>query len=61
MNPKTEHEIYVRRRSRNLWVLLGLVTFIVLVFGITIVKFQDGHLLEGFDHTYRNSLIESTE
>ncbi len=58
---QSEHELHARRRSRNFWVLLGLVSFVVLVFGITIVKLQGGHLLEGFDHTYRNSLLQEAE
>ena len=57
MKLKVEHEIHSRRGTRNKWVLIGLVAFVTLVFSITIVKFQDGHLLEGFDHKYRNSLL----
>ena len=56
-----EHELHTRRKSRNLFVSLGLVVFVVLVFAITIAKLQNGQLLEGFDHSYRSSLIEAGE
>ena len=36
------HEIYGRRRSRNLGVGLVLVGFVVLVFAVTVVKLSQG-------------------
>ncbi len=56
-----EHELHTRRKSRNLVVSLGLLAFIVLVFGITIAKLQDGQLVEGFDHSYRATLLKAEE
>lgn len=35
---KTEHELHARRRGRNLGVLGLLLAFVVLVFGLTVVK-----------------------
>ena len=61
MSITKEHELHSRRKSRNLFVSLGLVAFVVLVFAITIAKLQDGQLLEGFDHSYRSSLVEADE
>ena len=46
------HEIYTRRKGRNLalgGVLLGLV---VLIFAVTIVKLSQGVEMRGFDHTF---------
>lgn len=58
---RTEHELHARRSKRNM--LLGAVLggFVILVFGITMVKLKDGQLLEGFDHSVRPSLTEATE
>jgi hypothetical protein len=51
-----EHELHKRRFSRNLGVGLTLVAFIVLVFGLTIVKVTNGGSLEAYDHSIRRSL-----
>ncbi len=51
------HELHTRRRGRNLGLGLVLVAFVALVFGLTIVKVQNGDSLEGFDHGYRNSVV----
>ncbi len=53
-----EHELHIRRRRRNAWVAGALGCFALLVFGITVVKMSDGHLMEGFDHAVRPSLLE---
>ncbi len=45
------------RQGRNRVVALLLGGFVVLVFLITIVKLQDGQLLEAFDHALRPSLL----
>ncbi|TPE48813.1 hypothetical protein [Amaricoccus solimangrovi] len=36
------HEIYGRRRSRNLGVGLVLAAFVALVFAVTVVKLSEG-------------------
>ena len=61
MSISKEHELHSRRKSRNLFVSLALVAFVFLVFAITIAKLQNGQLLEGFDHSYRSSLIKAEE
>lgn len=42
---RTEHELHVRRRSRNLGLGLVLGLFVALVFGLSVVKIS--HLVEG--------------
>lgn len=42
------HEIYARRRSRNLGLGLTLGAFVLLVFMVTIVKLDAGHAIRGF-------------
>ena len=51
----TEHEIHRRRRSRNVGLGLVLVAFVALVFGLTVVKVQQGDLMEAYDHQPRVS------
>ncbi len=48
------HEIYGRRRSRNLGVGLTLGAFVVLIFAVTVVKLFEGAEMRGYDHTYRD-------
>ena len=56
----TDEDIKSRRKTNNL--LLGgiLISFVALVFSITIVKMMSGHSMEAYDHTVRHSL-EKTE
>jgi len=35
---QVEHELHTRRRSRNVGLGLLLISFVVLVFGLTVVK-----------------------
>ncbi len=60
MRPDT-HEIYGRRRSRNVGLGIVLAAFVLLVFAVTIVKLSEGQRMEGFDHQVRPSLLPSTE
>lgn len=57
MGLKVEHEIHHRRFGRNLGVGLLLVAFAAVVFGLTIAKVSGGGSIEGFDHTYRTSIL----
>ncbi|MDM7458300.1 MAG: hypothetical protein P3W94_002885 [Paracoccus sp. (in: a-proteobacteria)] len=52
-----EHELHGRRRSRNVGLGLVLVGFAALVFGLTVVKVQNGDVLEAYDHQPRMSLL----
>ena len=51
-----EHEIHRRRRSRNVGLAVVLVAFVALVFGLTVVKVQEGDMMEAFDHQPRVSI-----
>ena len=53
---RPEHEIHGRRRSRNVGLGIVLIGFVVLVFALTVVKVQQGGLLEAYDHQPRVSL-----
>lgn len=49
-----------QRKRNNLMVGLVLLSFVVLVFGITVSKMMNGQSLEAYDHAPRISL-EKTE
>ena len=42
MNFGVEHEIHKRRMSKNIGIGIILVTFVALIFGLTVVKVTDG-------------------
>jgi hypothetical protein len=48
------HELYGRRRSRNLGLGLVLGAFVLLTFAVTVVKLTEGGEVRGFDHTTRS-------
>jgi len=50
---KPEHEIYKRRFGRNVGLGVVLVAFVVLIFGLTVVKVTNGDPMQGFDHVVR--------
>ena len=56
-----QQEITIRRARRNAAIGWALVGFVVLVFAITVVKMSDGHMMEGFDHQVRPSLLDADE
>ena len=45
------HEIFGRRRSRNVGLGLVLGAFVVIVFAVTVVKLSEGPPMEGVDHS----------
>jgi phosphotransacetylase len=56
------HEIYDRRKSRNLGLGVVLAAFVLLVFAVTLVKLGEGDtMMEGFDHQPRASLLPKIE
>jgi hypothetical protein len=60
---QVEHEIHKRRRGRNMGVVLLLLAFIGIVFGLTVVKvLQLGDLrkFETFDHVVRPQIVDET-
>lgn len=54
---KTEHEIHSRRRGRNVGLGLVLGAFVILVFGLSVVKVTRGDPMQGFDHVVRPELL----
>jgi hypothetical protein len=54
---RVEHEIHRRRLGRNLGLGVVLVAFVVLIFGLTIVKVSQGNGLQAFDHVLRPELV----
>ncbi len=52
-----DHELHTRRRGRNMGLLVVLLGFIVLIFGLTIVKIQTAGFTQGFDHVARPEII----
>jgi len=55
------HEIFERRRSRNVGLGLVLGAFVLLVFAVTMVKLTEGQSMQAFDHTPRPSLLPPAE
>ena len=51
------HEIYERRRSRNVGLGLVLGAFVVLVFAVTVVKLREGGTIKGLDHRIEPRVI----
>lgn len=47
------HEIYGRRRSRNVGLALTLAAFVLLTFAVTIVKLGEGAEMRGDDPSPR--------
>ena len=52
-----DHELHTRRRGRNMGLLAVLLGFIVLMFGLTIVKIQTAGFTQGFDHVVRPEIV----
>lgn len=55
------HELHRRRASRNMGLLGALLAFVMLVFGLTVVKVERGESMEGFDHQPRVSLTPKVD
>ena len=60
---RTEHELHARRRSRNVGLLVVLLAFVALIFGLSVVKVSNGNsaALQGFDHQVRPALLPREE
>ena len=50
-----DSEMHSRRFSRNAGLGVVLLSFVAIVFGLTVVKVERGSKLEGFDHQPRIS------
>ena len=64
MTIQVEHELHRRRRGRNTGVGLLLVSFVALIFGLTVVKvlnLGDITQFETFDHVARPQIEPAAE
>ncbi len=61
MSFRATHELHNRRAGRNIGLAVVLVGFIAIVFGLTVAKVTDGHLMQAFDHTPRASILPQEE
>ena len=57
----TEHEIHQRRFGRNVGLGVVLASFVVLIFGMTVVKVTRGDPMQAFDHTTRPEMAPATD
>lgn len=51
------HELHKRRLGRNVGVGAVLAAFVLIVFGLTVVKISEGNSMEAFDHSVRTSIL----
>ncbi|SHJ14034.1 hypothetical protein [Wenxinia saemankumensis] len=61
---RVEHEIHRRRRGRNVGLLVVLIGFVGIVFGLTVVKtlnLGSAAEMERFDHVARPALDVAAE
>lgn len=57
MAPRVEHELHHRRSTRNLGLGLVLAAMVALVFALTVVKVQQGDMMQAYDHQPRASVL----
>jgi hypothetical protein len=60
MSFRATHELHRRRAGRNVGLALVLLAFIVIVFGLTVVKVTNGDPMQAFDHVPRASMVPVT-
>jgi hypothetical protein len=58
---RVEHEIHRRRFGRNLGLGLVLFAFVVLMFGLSVVKVTQGNGMQAFDHVLRPELAPQAQ
>ncbi|WP_373354234.1 hypothetical protein [Pseudoroseicyclus sp. CXY001] len=61
---RVEHELHRRRSGRNWGLLIILIAFVGLVFGLTVVKVTrlgDARAFESFDHVANPALVPQEE
>lgn len=57
MSFRATHELHNRRAGRNIGLAVVLIGFIAIIFGLTVAKVTDGHLMQAFDHKPRTSIL----
>ncbi|WP_028028954.1 hypothetical protein [Gemmobacter nectariphilus] len=55
---RPDHELHRRRFGRNVGLGVTLLAFVMIVFGLTVVKVTNGDPMRAFDHTIRPELAE---
>ena len=58
MSFRATHELHHRRAGRNIGLALVLLGFIVIVFGLTVVKVTNGDPMQAFDHAPRPEMAQ---
>ena len=58
---RAEHELHDRRRSRNMGVLAVLLSFIAIIFGLTVVKVEQLGAAQSFDRPVGGELLPGEE
>ena len=58
---RTEHELHQRRRGRNVGLGLVLAAFVLLVFGLSVVKVTRGDPMQGYDHVVQPGSVPKEE
>ena len=58
MSFRATHELHRRRAGRNIGLALVLLGFIVIVFGLTVVKVTSGDPMQAFDHAPRPEMTQ---
>lgn len=57
MTFRAEHEIFRRRLSRNVGLGVALAAFVVVIFGLTVVKVSETGPIQGYDHVVQPQLV----
>lgn len=57
MGFRVEHDLHRRRLGRNMGLGLVLIAFVVIVFGLTVVKVSNGNPMQAFDHVLRPEML----
>ena len=58
---RATHEIHDRRKSRNIGLLIVLIGFIGIVFGLTVVKVKQLGATQAFDHVVRPEMLPADD
>lgn len=57
MSFRATHELHNRRAGRNIGLAVVLISFIAIIFGLTVAKVTNGDLMQAFDHVPRASIL----
>ncbi|MFU8865909.1 MAG: hypothetical protein ACNA7O_18520 [Rhodobacterales bacterium] len=57
MSFRATHELHNRRAGRNIGLAVVLISFIAIIFGLTVAKVTGGSMMQAFDHVPRASIL----